>query len=181
MEECSLMQVDRCFSPAMRPLRNGGVVKFLEIGSGQACCMQKSHVPVHANNDHRQTTQTIRVHRLTCKIEGLWRTEEDVRTMYPDARSKLPLDRARKCRYQPIMSIDGVFVCGVDRGGWISDFDSSWHLQPRHPVLQQWRRLYSISNQPAPARVCRPLASTTVRDDCGYRRLKESNVLESTL
>jgi hypothetical protein len=129
MEECSLMQVDRCFSPAMRPLRNGGVVKFLEIGSGQACCMQKSHVPVHANNDHRQTTQTIRVHRLTCKIEGLWRTEEDVRTMYPDARSKLPLDRARKCRYQPIMSIDGVFVCGVDRGGWISDFDSSWHLQ----------------------------------------------------
>lgn len=57
MEERSLMQVDRCISPAMRPLRNGGVRKFLEIGSGQASCMQRSHAAGHANNEHRPTTQ----------------------------------------------------------------------------------------------------------------------------
>jgi hypothetical protein len=82
----------------MRPLRNGGAGEFLEIGSGQASCMQKSHVPVRANNDYRQTTQVIRVHRLGWKIEGLWRTEEDVRKMSPGVRSKLPLDRARDGR-----------------------------------------------------------------------------------
>jgi hypothetical protein len=117
------MQVDRCTSPAMRPLRNGGVRKFLEIGSGQASCMQRSHAQVHVNNHHRQTTQLIRVHRLQWKIEGLLRTEGDVRKMAPDAPSELSLNQARESRYQPIMSIDGVFVCGVDRGGWASDFD----------------------------------------------------------
>jgi hypothetical protein len=65
----------------MRPLRNGGVAEFLEIGSGQASCMQKSHAPVHTNNDYRQTTRLIRVHRLRWKFEGLRRTEEDVRKM----------------------------------------------------------------------------------------------------
>ena len=78
--------------------------------------------------------------------------------MNPDAPSELSLDQARESRYQPIMSIDGVFVCGVDRGGWVSDFDFC---------------LYSISNQPALARDCRPLASITVRDDSGYRRARK--------
>jgi hypothetical protein len=55
----------------MRPLRNGGVAKFLEIGSGQASRMQKIHAPVHANNDYRRTTQLIRVLKLRWKFEGL--------------------------------------------------------------------------------------------------------------